>query len=494
MNVPFADEVEPLLILYEPAAPWAQRTFGTVDLGDPRRTRRLVASAARIADRPKGSLPSKFDWNGLRAVYRLMNRPETTHAQVLAPHARQVRAAMAGQPLALVVHDTTELDFTSHRALRGTGPLGAGGAGRGLLQHNSLAVLPSGLLLGLAHQQVVPRQPAPPGETPAQRRRRPRESRLWLDGIAALGPAPPGSVWVDVADCGGDVFDAMHLSRGLGHHFLIRAAQDRKVRVGPPGEERDAYLRRHARALAPQATGTVAIASRGGRPAREAKVALAAAAVWVLPPWPESQRTDARPPLRVWVERVWEPDAPAGVEPLEWVLLSSLPVESAEDLRQRQAWYALRWPTAEEFHQAEKTGCGEEELRFETAEAMAPMVALLSVVAVRLIQLRDAARHDPEAPAAAVASELEVRLVAGQRPGAAAAATMTVREFVRAVARLGGFLGRAGDGEPGWKTLWRGYQRLQDMVEGAQRLAAAVARAPRPPPTNRRHDESSISW
>jgi hypothetical protein len=402
-----------------------------------------------------------------------MNRPEATHEQVLGPHSQQVRATMGQQPLVLVVHDTTELDFTSHRALRGTGPIGTGG-GRGFLQHNSLAILPDGQLLGLAHQQLVLRQPVPPGETPAQKRRRPRESRLWLEGMQALGPAPAGCVWVDVADCGGDLFDAMDTARQLGHHFLIRAAQDRKVRVGPPGGEEETYLRRYARQLAAQATATVAITSKGGRPARQATVALAAAEVWVYPPWPESRRASARPPLQVWVERIWEPNPPPGVEPLEWVLLSSLPVASEAELRERQAWYALRWPTAEEFHQVEKTGCGEEDLRFETAEAMRPMVALLSVVAVRIVQLRDAERHRPEAPAAQVASAVECQLVAATLPGKPSAATLTVRQFVHGVARLGGFLGRRRDGSPGWKTLWRGYQRLQDMVEGVTRLTAVV--------------------
>ena len=340
-----------------------------------------------------------------------------------------------------------------------------------------LAIVPDGPLLGLAHQQLELRQPAPPGETPAQRRRRRRESHLWADGIAAVGPAPEGHVWVDVADCGGDIFEAMYTSRQLGHHFLIRAAQDRKVQVGPPGGEQDSYLRRYARRLAPQATGTVAIASKGGRPAREAAVALAAAEVWVYPPWPESQRAHARPPLQVWVQRIWEPEAPAGVEPLEWVLLSSLPIVTVAQLRERQAWYARRWPTAEEFHQVEKTGCGEEELRFETAEAMRPMVALLSVVAVRVVQLRDAERHHPEASAAELASALERELVAAGTPAGPSASVLTVQQFVRGVARLGGYLGRKGDGPPGWKTLWRGYQRLQDMVEGVRRLMPA-----RPPP------------
>lgn len=138
-----------MMPLWEEAAVWAERNFGSTRLGDVRRTRRLVRTAARIAERPQGSLPSKFDWNGLRAAYRLMNRPEATHAEMLGPHSQQVRAAMGQQPVVLVVHDTTELDVTAHQALRGTGPLGTGG-GRGFLQHNSLALLPDGRLLGLA--------------------------------------------------------------------------------------------------------------------------------------------------------------------------------------------------------------------------------------------------------------------------------------------------------------------------------------------------------
>ena len=467
--------------VWQDAASWAQQAFGTAQLGDRRRTRRLVQSAARIAERPQGSLPSKFNWNALRAVYRLMNRPEATHAQVIGPHCQQVRQAMANESLVLIVHDTTELDFTSHRALSGQGPLGAGNRGRGLLQHNSLAIRPEGTLLGLAHQQVLPRQSAPRGETKAQRRRRRRESHLWLEGLAALGKAPEGVTWIDVADCGGDMFEVMFQARKLGHHFLLRAAQDRKVGVGPKGQQHTTYLRRYARTLTAQATGTVDIASKGGRPARQAQVALAAAKVWVYPPWPESQQANARKPLPVWVERVWEPDPPAGVKPLEWVLLSSLPVQSTADLRQRQAWYARRWPTAEEFHQVEKTGCGEEQLRFETAEAMTPMVGVLSVVAVRILQLRDAERHHPEAPAATVASAVEQQLVATVLPEPPKGSVLTVREFLRGVARLGGYLGRTRDGSPGWKTLWRGYQRLQDMVEGVQRLAEVASRSPPQP-------------
>lgn len=444
---------------------WAEAMFGNAALGDQRRTRRLVHTAVRIAEQPEGSLPSKLDWNELRGAYGLMHRPEATPAAIAGPHFQQVHARMRQQPLVLIVHDTTELDFTSHRALRGTGPTG-GGTTRGFLQHNSLALLPSGELLGLAHQQLTVRQPVPAGETAAQRRQRRRESHLWLDGVQALGEAPAGCTWVDIMDRGGDLFDAMDAARRLGHHFLIRVAQNRKVLLGPPGQPQTGYLLTYARQLAPQATSTVPITSRGGRPAREAAVALAAAEVWLSPPWPEAKRKDARPPLRVWVERVWEPAPPAGTQPLEWVLVSSLPIETTAELQTRQAWYGLRWPTAEDFHQVEKTGCGEEKLRFETAEAMAPMLSLLSVVAVRILQLRSAERCHPAAPASWVASAVEQEVVAAGSQGRVSVATMTVRQFVHEVARLGGFLGRRGDGSPGWKTLWRGYQRLQERVVG----------------------------
>ncbi len=457
------------------AAEWAERMFGTVKLGDQRRSRRLVEAAARIAERPHGSLPSKFDWNELRGVYRLMNRPEATADSILTPHYRQVREEMARHPVVLVVHDTTYLDFTSHRALRGSGHVG--NAGRGFLQHNSLAVLPNGELLGLASQQLAVRRSVPAGETPGQRRRRERESRLWAQGAWACGSAPAECCWVDVADRGADVFDFLEASRQAGHHFLVRAAQNRKILVGRAGEQHSAYLFAQVRGLAAQAFERLPIASRAGRPAREAVVALAAQELWICPPWPEPRRVGGRAPMRVWVERIWEPEPPPGCPALEWILISSLPIDNVEQLRERQRWYARRWPVAEEFHQVEKTGCGEEQLRFETAEAMGPMLALLSVVAVRIMQLRDAERQRPDELATEVASELERRVIAAQTGGLGAEA-MTIRAFVRGVARLGGYLGRKNDGPPGWKTLWRGYQRLRDIIAGME-LAAL------PPPTDK---------
>jgi hypothetical protein len=444
---------------------WAEQQFGQVSLGNKARTRRLVVSAADIARHPEQSFPQIFDWNGLRGFYRVCHRPEATLATLQTPHWQRTRQAMGQPPLVLILHDTSQLDFTSHHALQGTGPIGEGHA-RGFLQHNSLAVVPQPRqVLGLAYQQLRVRQAAPEGETSAQRKLRERESDLWLEGIGASGTPPAGCCWVDVGDAGGDIYEAMVAARAAGHQFLFRAAQDRLVLLQAQPRGPEVPLLSHARSLPSQGQDTVDIPSRGGRPARTAVVQLAAAAVWVPAPTEVRQRWQ-QPILAAWVVRVWEADPPAGVvEPLEWILLCSVATVSRAEINERRAWYSCRW-LVEVFHDIEKNGCLEEDRRFETAAAMEACLALLSVVAVRVLQLRCALQHQPEAAAEQVATAEEIEVI--RRCHRSKKKTLTVRDFVRGVARLGGFLGRKGDGDPGVRSLWRGYQRLQDLLLGFQ--------------------------
>ena len=446
------------------ARTWAEANFAAAELGDRRRTRRLIDTAERLAQQPQGSLPAHFAWNPLRGVYRLCNRPEVTHPAVTATHFALTRTRMeeADTPV-LILHDLTELNFTAHHALTGTGPVG-NGQGRGFLQHNSLAIeAQTQKILGLAFQQMTTRIPAPKAETHTARQRRDRESQLWEQGIRGVGPAPAGACWVDVADRGADSFEAMKAALDQGHQFLFRACKDRRIATGATADDQIRLLKPWARRWPAQAEGEVTIPSQGGRPERTARVAMAAAPAWVVVPKLVRGVHPDWEPIRVWVERVWEPHPPADVtEPLEWILLSSLPVASTAQLQLRRDWYASR-PLIEQFHQVEKTGCGEEDLRFETAEALWPMLGILSIVAVRVLQLRWWDRAGAQAPAAAASTGVERQILRGM-----GYRVRTARDFVRAVAALGGFLGRRGDGEPGWQTLWRGYRRLQDMVLGLQ--------------------------
>jgi hypothetical protein len=445
---------------------WAEEMFGAADLGDQRRTRRLVAAAARIAAHPEKAFTQVFDWNELRGFYRLCHQAEATLGAVMGPHWERTRQVMGSHPVVLILHDTTELDYSTHRALTGLGQIG-NERGRGLLQHNSLAVLPGPRrVLGLAYQQLLARQPAPAPESAYQRKRRQRESDLWAAGFRAPGGPPAGCRWVDVCDRGADDYEALRASLQAGHDFLVRVAQNRLVWITPDGAS-PTYVLDYARSLAAWAEDTVDLAGRGGRPPRTARVSLTAAPVWIPAPAGTPKR-GSQPALPAWVVRVWEPDPAAGVdEPLEWVLWCSVPTATADELKTRRDWYTCR-PMVEQYHDIEKNGCAQEARRFETADRMATCLAVLSVVAVRVFQMRSALDHEPSAPAAAVGTEAEIGLI--RRLVGHTGGGFAVWDYVRGVAKLGGFLGRKRDGNPGVRALWRGYQRLQDMVLGLQLL------------------------
>lgn len=439
------------------------KNFDAVVLGDQRRTDRLVASAARIAAHPEKSFNQVFNWNDLRGFYRLCDQETATLPTIQEPHWQQTRSAMAKHSVVLILHDTSELDFTEHTALEGVGPIGKG-TGRGFLQHNSLAVLPQPRqVLGLAYQQLHIRQEAPKKEHTSKRKLRDRESQLWLRGIEATGRPPEECRWVDVGDRGADIYEAMVASQAQGHDFLFRLTQNRDVWLTP---ERGSFtkLRDFARGLASQGCDMVDIPGRGGREARQTNVAMAAARVWIPAPSGTRQRF-AQPVVAAWVVRVWEANPPPGVEGLEWILITSVPTPTIEEICTRRDWYACRW-MIEVFHDIEKNGCSEEDRRFETAERMAACLAILSLVAVRIFQLRTALTSQPSEPAQQVASHEEIQVL--RRIVKHKSGTLTVRDFVRGVASLGGFLGRKSDGDPGVKTLWRGYQRLQDLLLGYQ--------------------------
>jgi hypothetical protein len=237
--------------------------------------------------------------------------------------------------------------------------------------------------------------------------------------------------------------------------------------------------------MAPPCRSTGAIASKGGRPAREARVAWAAEERGLQPAGPGAKRKDAEP-LVVWAERSGGPAPPPGQPALEWVLLSSLPTAGEGELRPRRDWQALRWGVAAEYHKVEKAGCGDEALRFETAEALPPLPPLpplLALGAVRVLQLRAAERAQPGERASGVAPAEEIAVGAALSGGRVGAAPMPVRQCVQEVARLGGFRGRRGDGSPGWRGLWRGYPRFQALVAGARSAATQPPGAwCRPPP------------
>jgi len=451
-------------------ATFGEQHFGAAQLGDRRRTRRLVALADRFLAHPRGWLPQKC---GDPAVYQallgLLDAPTVTHHSVLQPHRERTLRRLADHPgqTTLLPGDITELDFTSRTSLRGQlGRLGDG-RGYGYECFNLLAVrYPSRQLLGLANQVLFTRRRAGRREAKEDSRRHlRRQSRLWVRCHEGLPPAPAGQRRVYLFDREGDTTEASERFQRDGKEYVVRSHADRRVLAGHEADGPILKLHGHLRGLAPQAWRAVAVAARQGQAARTAACALSWAAVRVLPPR-QPRGEHGRAPLAVWALRLWEPQAPAGAKPLEWLLLTNAAVAAAGDAQERAAWYETR-RVAEEYHKAQKTGCDIERPQLGRAERLEPLLALLSVVAVALLGLRDASRDPAQAarPASERFAAAYVEVLSGWRYRQTRP-EMTVGEFFQALARLGGHQGRKGDGPPGWLVLWRGWLQLQAMVQG----------------------------
>lgn len=441
---------------------WASQQWDLVDLGDARLNRRAVEMGRHMAAAPGASLPQQMKtWPRLKGAYRLLNNAKVSHAVLSQPHWSATRARAAAERVVLLVQDVSELDYTHYAdTMEGLGPIGDG-RGRGLLLHTTLAVVPQPRqVLGIAHQQVFKRKPIPEGTSRRQRPKAERESRVWGEAVQAVGAPPPGIRWVVVTDRAGDHTDFLLTCRKQGVAFNVRMAYEHRL-VTEDGQR--AYLLSTARTWAPVVEKTITVRGRGGRAARQARILVSFGCVTLRVPKGEE-------PLQVWVVRAWEVDAPPGVEPVEWILATSVPVEDAAAALERLDWYTARW-LVEEYHQCLKTGCRIERRDLEHAERITRLLGFLAPIAVRLLQLRETARLDPEQPAANVVDRLRISVLAAQLE--VDAATMTARDFWRGVAQLGGFIGRRGDQEPGWKTLWRGWLYLDTLVRGV-RLAASL--------------------
>jgi hypothetical protein len=444
-------------------AEWAQQQFSEVALGDVRRTRRAVKLATQMATQPQVSWPQQAGtWAATKAGYRWFDNDDVTFEALQTPHWMQTRATAATRAVVLHIQDGSQLGYSGPQVREGLGPIGDRG-GRGFLLHTTLSVDPqTAEVLGLSHQTLAVRQPAPPGESNRQRKQRPRESEVWGQAVAALGLAPAGSCWVQVCDREADTFAFFATCQQHGQHFLVRAAQNRRAAWGHTASAPCGRLLDLARCLPAGAQKELELRRRPQRAPRQVQLSVAWAPVSLWPP--QDERVGAIP-LRLWAVRVWEPQTPPDEEPIEWVLLTDVPTADAPAALARAAWYAWRW-LIEEYHKCLKSGCAVEARQMETAARLAACIGLLAVVAVRLLQLKSTARHAPQRPAVESVSPDHVRVLAAYL--GRAAETFTAYEFWRAVAQLGGFLARRRDGEPGWQTLWRGWRDLDLMTYGAR--------------------------
>ena len=441
--------------------------LGHAKLGDRRRVRRAVKVFDQLCRHPGGTFPDKLAAPpDLKALYRLMRRPEVTHqALIEALRTYALKNIAACEGTVLLLHDATELDYTSRKSLaKDLGQIGTGG-GRGYICHQVLAVAAkTKSVLGLAEQILHCRAEVPKNETLTERRcRASRESRLWMRGTQHL---PSQQRLVDIADQGADTFEFLHHEYHSGRTFVIRGFKNRKVQGSHDGRGPVLYLADYVHDLPELGRFTMDVQAQAGRTARkDAEFVVAGGPVLVHTPHARCGEY-GKEPLPLYVVLVRETQPPKNEEPITWLLLTNEPVQRFSDAWRVTSWYECRW-IVEEYHKGQKTGVGVEQLQFTAVERLQPAIALLSAVALTLLDLRDASRRkDAQTrPAISLVSRDYVAVLSAWRYGSVRL-TISIHDFYYALARLGGHQNRKHDKPPGWLVLWRGWTKLQAMLDG----------------------------
>ena len=451
---------------------WASSEFGNSELGDIRRTRRLVEIGAKLAASPGGTLCATIrEWSALKRAYQLFAREEVSHTSVTASHLERTEAALREPGDYLILEDTTSLNFESHLAIKGMGWMGDGR--QGLNVHTALATrverwdgaTPVVSLVGLARQEVWSRIGPPKNrkESRKERRNRERESQRWTRNIRQLKTPPSGRRWTFVADREADIFEDFVACRDQHWDFIIRAKEPRRL-ADQSCSLMDAVagaLRLGTKRVSLRARS--ATQGRKAMPAREARLEIRAVAVTVKCP---ADRSPQLAPVVLNVVEAREVGAPPGVEPLHWVLLTTWPIKDIEQVWRVVESYGARW-LIEEYHKALKTGVGIEKVQLATRQRIEALLGVLAILAARLLGMKLLAKTEPDTPLPTEVLGPEVLEILEASRGKPSGG-WTYATALIAIARLGGFLARRSDGLPGWITIWRGWRRLMDMKHGLE--------------------------
>jgi hypothetical protein len=455
------------------------------------------------SERPRASIPAACGGNAeMTAAYRFCDNEKVTLPQLLAPHREATLQRVTAQECVVLAQDTTEVDLTRPDMLvEGVGPL-SDDSRVGAFLHAMHALTRNGLPLGTVHAESWTR---PFSHTPETERRTPeyreakrktqkekpiweKESYRWVEFLRAaheVARAAPNTHVICAADSEADIFELFEVgqlpTQGPRADWIVRACQDRALQK--PGkdatkEELDEHAAASlltARVAATECLYTAVINVRGRKPkikgdkrgrrqpreSRVAEVEIRATRVTLRPPpRPEGEL----PPITLNVVLVREINPPAKDEPVEWLLLTSLPIDTSEQVREVIACYSLRW-MIEIFFRTLKSGCRIEERRFETLPRLLNCLAIYLIVAWRTLYVCHLARSCPDVSCDVVFEPAEwksvYRVVRGESPPAK---PPKLKEMVRLVAQLGGYVNKPGGDDPGPQTVWLGLARTHDFA------------------------------
>lgn len=473
--------------------PWVSDEMKDLDLKDKRLNDRLTEVLSQLGGRSTASIPEACGgYAETAAAYRLFDNDKVDFDNVLQPHIDATRRRMCEQDVVILAQDTTEIDLTRpQQQVVGAGPLD-GGPRRGMFLHLLHAFTPDGTALGTVDGTVWAREDASPtaaSERSSRRKHTPieaKESHRWIEGLRQAGveaERASNTHFVCVADSEADIYEFLAEAQGepCKLDWIVRACQNRAlkdsdVKGGENAELGDGaanYLREQVLTQDVLFTQTIKIRGRKAkiscedrsrrqpRRSRTAEVQVRAARVAFRPPWRPDRKL---PEVTVNVVLVREVNPPADDVPVEWILLTSLPIDDAEQVRQVIQYYCVRW-MIEIVFRILKSGCRVEARRFEHVDRFLPCLGVYLIVTWRTLYVCRLGRAFPEISCEAIFEPAEwksVYQVVRREPAPSQPPVLSV--MVRMVAQLGGYVNRKRTDDPGPQTVWLGLQRLHDIA------------------------------
>jgi hypothetical protein len=441
---------------------WASNEFCAAQLGDARLTQRLINLAHRLSQSSHCSLPKSLNKAELKAAYRFFDNPKVDADGVLKAHIEQTLGRMREVPVVLAVQDTTEFNLSHLPATKGLGR-GTGSNLHGFMMHSTLAVTPEGLPLGVLGMKTWTRSPDELGKSESRRQRsvKEKESVKWLESLEHLSELKahcPDTHIVGVCDREGDIFDMFVAERAAGVDWLIRASWNRRV------DHPEKYLWEAISAESILGKVDLTIPKSSYTDERTARIALRCAPAKLRPPKHRSH--EKLPDVEVFVIHALEINALKGCEPLEWMLLTSVPTHTCEQVLEVLSWYARRWGI-ESWHRTLKSGCNVEARQFGNIDRFVRATALFAVIAWRILFATMLARLDGDLSCEVLLQPLEWRALycrthnTTRPPGT----PPSLADAVLWIAKLGGYLARKNDRPPGATVMWRGFLALHESTE-----------------------------
>ncbi|MDN3029925.1 MAG: IS4 family transposase [Candidatus Tisiphia sp.] len=462
--------------------------FSGAILGDKRLTNRLIKIADNFANIPESSINQACgNWAETKAAYRFFKNDNVKESKILESHIAKTVERIKEHDKVLVIQDTSYITYTSHKKTTGLGVLSRKEGKnvkniecKGLIMHTAFAVATNGLALGLLDQKIHNR-PAVPEEIQQLKKTshgnavhiKDKESMKWLNALQNTINATNNSNTqiITVCDREGDIYDFFELAQAQKSKVLVRAAQDREINKKSKYSKKDRqYLWRVVSGF--QCAGEIAVkdTSQENKANRIRHLEVRFGKFIMNPPVNNVRhKTETLPNLPVYAINVIERRPPSGTTPLEWMLLTNIVINNFEEAIEKVRWYCLRW-RIEIFHKILKSGFRVEQCRLATGERLIKYLTIMSIIAWRIFFITLIGRTNPNLPCSVILAEEEWRVLYVKIHKAVPPNNTipTIKNAIIWVAKLGGYLARKNDPEPGPIVLWRGWQRLFDLVQGYQ--------------------------